>query len=531
MALGTLPTSDQVGRVLAGRLVTIRIGRPAYVVGSAILVAGYLFLPGQWRKLDLLLASGLCVPVVAIGLRQVKTVNRTPWLLLSGAVVIFIGVDATSGWPTIAASADTPATVLRVASGALVLAAAVAVVGYSGRLATGAVIDRMIVSMAAAGLLWSIGILPWLAATHRGPVTEIATFAAVFGLSAVGGALAWSPRPAADHTRDARPRLLLMVALAGALVSATTALLRSGPVATATGLGACAALGLLALDPSAPRLVRRIPRPPESHTIGRLILRGAALATVPAVLGIYHLTNPQLSGLTLAAVGATIAVLTTLCAGRSAAEYARTERALHHRATHDGLTGLSNRAEFMARLAAELRRPYGCVVVFCDLDGFKTVNDRFGHDAGDRLLVEFGRRLRSCVREHDTVARFGGDEFLILYREAGSADATALCERIRLASQAPVDLGAASVVLRTSIGVMVGSGPVVDPEGRARMLVCHADSEMYTAKRSRRSRQPMALNPTDQPAAGRLNAVNRAAALDWAAANHDTNTLSFDNGR
>jgi diguanylate cyclase (GGDEF)-like protein len=487
VALGTLPTSGQVGRVLACRLVAIRISRTAYFVGSMVLAAGYLFLPGQWRRLDLLFASGLCVPVVAIVARQVKPADRL-WLLLSGAAVIFSTADGISVSTTVVAPADVLATVLRVASSMLVLAAAVAVVVCSGRAAADVVIDRVILSMAAAGLLWSVGILPRLVATHRGPAAELATFVAVFGLSAVGGALAWSPRPATGPTQPARPRLLLLVALTASLVSATMGLLRYAPttaVAVTTSLGACTALGLLALDPDAPRLVARVPPPTQSHAVGRLVFRGAALAAIPAMLGLQRFGSPRLGGITLAVVGAAIAILATLCSGRSAAEYARTEQALYHRATHDGLTGLSTRAEFMARLTAELRRPCDCLVIFCDLDGFKTINDRFGHDAGDRLLVEFGRRLRSCVREHDTVARFGGDEFLILHREAGIADATALCERIRLVSAAPVDLGTDSVVIGTSIGAAVGSGPIACPEAYARMLVCHADSEMYAAKRNR----------------------------------------------
>jgi diguanylate cyclase (GGDEF)-like protein len=252
-----------------------------------------------------------------------------------------------------------------------------------------------------------------------------------------------------------------------------------------------------------------------------LVLRGVALATIPVVLGVQRLSGNPVGGLTLAVVGTVIAVLVTVRSGRSAAEHARAAEALLHRATHDPLTGLPNRAEFMTRLAAELSRPYRCMVLFCDLDGFKLVNDRLGHAAGDRLLMEVGRRLQECVRERDTVARFGGDEFVILYRETGGADAGVLCDRIMAVVECPVVLGDTVVEIGASIGAAVGTGGVGaagDVESYARQLVHQADTAMYGAKK-RRARKSRADWPDEL-----VNTAQVGAAWKWLPTDVDTRT-------
>ena len=104
-----------------------------------------------------------------------------------------------------------------------------------------------------------------------------------------------------------------------------------------------------------------------------------------------------------------------------AVERKRAELELAHQVTHDSLTGLPNRTLFLERLGLTLARversDRACAVLFVDLDRFKTVNENLGHDVGDRLLRAAGDRLRTLVRPSDTVARFGGDEFMILCDE------------------------------------------------------------------------------------------------------------------
>ena len=154
------------------------------------------------------------------------------------------------------------------------------------------------------------------------------------------------------------------------------------------------------------------------------------------------------------------------------------ERALKHQATHDGLTGLANRHEILATLDHELSLGQDSTILFCDLNGFKTVNDDLGHAAGDQLLVEVARRLQASVRETDVVSRFGGDEFLILLRNARLSDAHAICDRITAALSRPIELQFGQTRVGASIGIAVATG-----DSDAEHLIGRADRAMYRAKR------------------------------------------------
>ncbi|HET6858254.1 MAG TPA: diguanylate cyclase CdgB [Streptomyces sp.] len=222
-------------------------------------------------------------------------------------------------------------------------------------------------------------------------------------------------------------------------------------------------------------------------------------------------------------------------------ERKRHELQLAHRASHDSLTGLPNSAELRARLSARLcRRPHsvratavetldaafepaapgtvipehgfdfdphvdagahdhhvhmvapaadsggvddgakGLAVLFCDLDGFKSINDRFGHNTGDAVLVEVARRLTTCVRDGDTVARLGGDEFVVLADGLGSADAADLAVRLRNAIIPPIRVDGRAVRVGASFGIGWAScGMSVDE------VLSSADQRMYIEKRSR----------------------------------------------
>jgi diguanylate cyclase (GGDEF)-like protein len=151
-----------------------------------------------------------------------------------------------------------------------------------------------------------------------------------------------------------------------------------------------------------------------------------------------------------------------------------------HEAFHDGLTGLPNRSLFIDRLGHAVDRsarsgaPVG--VLFCDLDGFKTVNDSLGHSAGDRLLVSVAGRLRDCLRPADTVARLGGDDFAVLLEEMrGAGDAARAAQRILNALEAPFQLAAREVYVTVSIGIATGTAD-------ADNLLRDADLAMYRAK-------------------------------------------------
>ena len=168
------------------------------------------------------------------------------------------------------------------------------------------------------------------------------------------------------------------------------------------------------------------------------------------------------------------------------------EQELNHQAFHDTLTGLANRALFFDRLSHAMdkgeRGEDAVAVLFLDLDDFKAVNDSFGHPAGDDLLFEVAKRIRSATRPSDTVARFGGDEFAVLVESGTMPEAAqAVAERIIDALTPTFPILANDFSMRASIGIAIAERPEVTPDD----LLRDADLAMYVAKRNGKGRYEM----------------------------------------
>ncbi len=152
-----------------------------------------------------------------------------------------------------------------------------------------------------------------------------------------------------------------------------------------------------------------------------------------------------------------------------------------HLARHDLLTDLPNRGLLVDRVehALQLSRRRGTQIalLFVDLDGFKPVNDRFGHAAGDAVLVDFAQRLTNCVRQSDTVARLGGDEFAILLEDVRPAEVDGACHRILTALSSGAHVSGHTLTLSASVGVAFG-----EPLDTSESLLRNADLAMYEAK-------------------------------------------------
>jgi diguanylate cyclase (GGDEF)-like protein len=164
-------------------------------------------------------------------------------------------------------------------------------------------------------------------------------------------------------------------------------------------------------------------------------------------------------------------------------ELEKREAAAQHQALHDQLTGLANRALLEDRLSQALTRyrrsGEQVALLMLDLDRFKQVNDTLGHNAGDNLVAQVGERLRSLVRETDTVARIGGDEFAIVQiSPKGEADIRRLCERIIAVIREPFVIGEREARVGVSIGAVFASKEVCE----ASELLRKADITMYRAK-------------------------------------------------
>jgi diguanylate cyclase len=251
-------------------------------------------------------------------------------------------------------------------------------------------------------------------------------------------------------------------------------------------------------------------------------LAGAIFATLAVAAGAALRDRPTSAGALV--VATTIVVVSLLSQGlatrilaqldAAATEQGRleTELAAAHEAHaelrnlayHDDLTGLPNRSLLYDRLGLAIahaeREGSHLAVLFVDLDGFKAVNDSFGHGFGDRFLVELALRLRASVRAGDTVARFGGDEFVVLLDSVtGAEDAALVAAKVRGAVEAPFLRDGHRVEVAASVGVGVYPGDGASPEA----LVKRADADMY--------RDKPRPTPAQESAAPDAIAIGRAA--------------------
>ena len=176
--------------------------------------------------------------------------------------------------------------------------------------------------------------------------------------------------------------------------------------------------------------------------------------------------------------------------GRDITSRRQAEEKLLHNALHDSLTDLPNRTEFMRHLQGAIDQAkadpeYKFAVLFLDLDRFKIINDSLGHVIGDKLLIGIAKRLKTCVRPRDIVARFGGDEFTILLNKVTEpSDATMVAERLQRKLSSPFKFGNYEVFSSASIGIIVSDEIPREPEDFLR----DADTAMYRAKETGKAR-------------------------------------------
>lgn len=166
-------------------------------------------------------------------------------------------------------------------------------------------------------------------------------------------------------------------------------------------------------------------------------------------------------------------------------EYRRAEAEIVYQASQDDVTGLPNRSLFLDRLGAALRQSARAknrlAVLFIDLDGFKSVNDTLGHEAGDMVLQQVGLRLVARVRASDTVARFGGDEFTILLLEISTPeDISLVAQSIIDELSRPFSIKGETAVIGASVGIAIFPSDGNDADE----LIRRADQAMYAVKRS-----------------------------------------------
>ncbi|MBG0833281.1 GGDEF domain-containing protein [Planomonospora sp. ID67723] len=263
------------------------------------------------------------------------------------------------------------------------------------------------------------------------------------------------------------------------LQDSNTVLLMNGVVLFGNAL-----MVIAVMRPDRAELIRPGRRTRTLHP-ARIVFLGLALLTAPAIaVAEGSGSSGERMALLVATVAASCFVLSRFTVAVRQQE--RAERLLTYQASYDPLTGLANRRTLFTHLEDCAT---GDALFYLDLDGFKAVNDTHGHEAGDALLVEIGRRLRAAVREEDLVVRLGGDEFALLCPQAAShEELAALAERLLEVVAEPVSHNGHELRVGTSVGVAVFDQAATSPGD----LVRNADAAMYQAKRGGRGRWVLA---------------------------------------
>ena len=462
----------------------------ALLPGSALATATYLV--------------GMVVVVVSVtvGARSRRGPARRGWCLVAAAAGCWLAGDLVQRALILAGSPDdSPGLqdVLWLASYPLLLAAVV--VMLRGRDLPSQVhrevgLDVFVVTVAGTLAAWYLMISPAVSGGTFTPEAVLSVLYPLGDVAVLAAAVILSIAPGRRSTSQS----LLVACLASTLLvdAAITTLASIAPTFPAERLDGLllvgnALLAAAAIHPSGDRLAARPSAgsgPTHLHR-WRVVMLGAALVGVnaaavlaPAVESSWlDRTLLLLASVTMS--GAVVGRFYDVVRQRELAE-----GRLAHRAHHDDLTGLANRSLLLERLERELRSNHDrarlLVVFYLDLDGFKRVNDVWGHAAGDEVLMTVGMRLRGGVRHDDTVARMGGDEFVVLCHDVPPESVTALgdklcaavCEPIALASGDLVHVGASIGVARLELGPDP-EALVVDPE----RLIRSADAAMYRVKR------------------------------------------------
>jgi diguanylate cyclase (GGDEF)-like protein len=410
-----------------------------------------------------------------------RTIAMAGALLLIGALIRPSLVD-TTGWVRLTGEIFTLPGYLCLLTGVGLLLRA------RGGLERHAVIDGMLVCLGAG--LASTLLLTVPAASIPGRGWIISVLAGLYPLFDVAMLLLLINM--AFTTAVWRPSYTALMLSGVCLVSGDTAYaiigltgrIYSSPLLDLPYLLAYTMLGVSALHPSVTELSQATRRPMQAWSWPRLALIGTALS-VPFLLLALVGGRSSADRVTIAVMGAGMAVLLVARAISAVRAQVAAQLRAEYQSRHDPLTGLPNRrmiSSEIERLAGALAPdgPQQVWVFFLDLDGFKFVNDSWGHDAGDQLVIEVAGRLRDAAPEGLMVARVGGDEFLLAC-VGDSTDADHLVAEIRSCFDAPVRVRDTEVVISASIGI-AHSPADGDPAVIAEALMRDADTAMYRSK-------------------------------------------------
>jgi len=463
--------------------------------------------------------------VTLVGVWALRPDRPAPWLLMAAGQALFVAGDLTWNYFEIVGEDPFPSIADVLYLGGYPFIALGLFLLIRRRMAggdRGGVIDAAILTTAVAILSWTFLIQPQLAIADIDALSlGISLAYPLADLLLIGVAMGLLTTPGARTVSFTLLGTSLLLLLVGdqlyAIQNLEGSYVSGGPI-DSLYLVSYLLFGASALHPSMRRLTD--PHPVVVTWLGltRLACLAAAMVTGPLLVTL----GPAGDG-SLTVVAAGTAILSLLVLIRLAGLVGLLERdvsarrvleaRLTYQAYHDPLTGLANRRRFVddttVALAAR-REPGSLAVLFLDLDDFKTVNDGFGHAAGDQLLAAVAERIRTSVRETDLAARLGGDEFGILLRGvpdvAYAADAaTRLLESL----EAPIEIGGVEVTAGASIGIALDGPGTTGVDD----LLGQADIAMYRAKARGKGRHHVfGVEGTTDPVAAGTPSPDRPAA-------------------
>jgi diguanylate cyclase (GGDEF)-like protein len=461
------------------------------------LAAGYFLLPNaDAQDIAYQFPGMLAVLAIFAGIWLHRPADARPWVMLGAGLALqtagdwtWVVLDRVFGIEPFPSLAD----VFYLGGMAMVVMAILWLA--RGRLPAGdraSLLDALIVAVGVAMLSWVFLMAP-IVTDETASFLEIAVALAYPALDILllGVLVRLVLAPGAQ---PASLRLIIAALVAFLLADYPYAILAlsdayaTGNLVDAGWLIGSALWGAAALHPTMTRIAEPVDRSgADAFSTWRLVLLASASLMGPAVLVIQWLAGGVID-VPVVAAGCVVLFLLVIMRLEGVVGALRTtlgerevlEKELERRALHDPLTGLANRVLFHDRLGLALSRREGSVaVMFLDLDDFKTVNDAYGHAAGDKVLRAVADALAGATRPEDTVARLGGDEFAVLVADSPDRyEASTVAGRLLAAVQVPVQLSGYEHPVGVSIGISLGAGGVATAEA----LMRDADIAMYVAK-------------------------------------------------
>lgn len=482
----------RTGDVLNGRDATAARPSPAHAgrivtVGSGIVTVLFavVYVYGEMPvRSGLMLLSGIvATAAIVVGLRLHRVTDLLPWGLVIAALLLLTVSNA--GWfhaalTGVAKPPDLLVVPAQLGGYLFLLAASLLIVlRHAPRDASGT-IDAAVWGIALAAPLWEFAFRPHMLRAGMDTSRLFVVLTQLLVLLGICGALLRVART----TKAGRTCLIYLYTALGCTIVGI-GLVNIGPAAgkQASLPMLCFAIGYLSLGaaglhPSVKHLsepVADLDPPTPKLQLGVL---GAALVLIPLCGGLGQLFGQPADGLLL-----TLAPLLSI--PLVLIRISRLKQALIYQATHDELTGLVNRRHLFTEMQTAITAhaagaPGDLALIYCDLNGFKPVNDEHGHEAGDAVLRATAWRITEAVRAGDVVARIGGDEFLIFCAGADEETAQVLGDRIARSIATPVTWGGRDLLVSAAVGTVTWTERrIVAPDE----LLAAADERMYADKR------------------------------------------------